>query len=299
MHKQQLDRLNSMTKYPSILTYHQLGERGRLEEHIQIPFDDDESVIVTEKVDGTNARIIFTPGDPSVGDYIIGSREELLHAKGDRIWIPTEGIVDTLKEHDIIPQVYSKLFGRNPKDRPRSAVWQLYHKLFGHKSERDTPDGEIELHSVWVVFGEVFGGKTGQAKQYTGKKGTGFRIFDVMAAECSIFSIADEMILGRNWDCQKISAWRQNGGQTFLSHGDVAGLFMQDLTPRLGIFKGKDIPKKHNDVLEWLQQFAKTQCRLDDGAKAKSEGVVIRNENRSKIAKIRFEDYERTLRRAK
>jgi hypothetical protein len=269
MDTQQLARLNSMTKYPSILTYHQLGDRGKLEDHVQIPFDDDEDVFVTEKVDGTNTRIIYLPD----GDYIIGSREELLHAKGDRIWVPTEGIIDTLKEHDIVSRVQETI--------------------------KDVTLAHMPLSPVWVVFGEVFGGKTGQSKQYTGKKGTGFRIFDVFEAQRSL---VDDMVFGQDWDCQKISAWRQSGGQTFVTHERFtywfAGTSVQ-LTPRLGAFKGKDIPKKHKDMLEWLQRFAKTQCRLDDGANAKSEGVVIRNENRSKIAKIRFEDYERTLRKAK
>lgn len=275
MDVQQLARLNSMTKYPSILTYHQLGERGKLDEHIQVPFEDDEDVFVTEKVDGTNTRIIFLPSGDYVlnipdGDYIIGSREELLHARGDRIWVPTEGIVDTLKEHDIVSRVYKAMFGKQP---------------------------DMPLANVWVVFGEVFGGKTGQAKQYTAKKATGFRIFDVLKIPRPL---ADDMVLGREWDRQKISVWRQHGGQTFLSNAELEYWFStfltEPLTPRLGTFKGKDIPKAHKDVLEWLQQFAKTRCRLDDGAKAKSEGVVIRNADRSKIAKIRFEDYERTLR---
>jgi hypothetical protein len=52
-----LDKLNSMTKYPSILTYHALGDKGVLQETVQIPFEG--RIIGTEKVDGTNARLIF------------------------------------------------------------------------------------------------------------------------------------------------------------------------------------------------------------------------------------------------
>ena len=33
-----------------------------------------------------------------------------------------------------------------------------------------------------------------------------------------------------------------------------------------------------------------------DSALKKAEGIVLRNESRSKIVKVRFEDYERTLR---
>lgn len=264
-----LDNLNSMTKYPSILTYHQLGERGKLEENIQVSFDDDEDVIITEKVDGTNARIIFFPDKESRAsyDYVIGSREELLHAKGDRIWISTEGIVSTVKSHNIIQNVYRTIFNE---------PWPVAN--------------------IWVVFGEVFGGSTGQAKQYTGNKKTGFRVFDMIMIP---WYLASDMLFGKNWDRQKISAWRQNGGQEFLKHSNLLNLFDKNenvkLTPRLYVIKGKYIPKTRKDVLEWLRYYSKTQCMLDDGAKAKSEGFVIRNEDRSKIAKIRIEDYERTL----
>ncbi len=34
-----LVKLNSMTKYPSILTYHALGDKGMLQETVQIPFE--------------------------------------------------------------------------------------------------------------------------------------------------------------------------------------------------------------------------------------------------------------------
>ena len=54
-----LGKLNSMTKYPSILTYHTLGDKGVLRETVQVPFAG--RVLGTEKVDGTNCRLIFCP----------------------------------------------------------------------------------------------------------------------------------------------------------------------------------------------------------------------------------------------
>lgn len=71
-----------MTKYPSILTYHKLGEKGKLLDEVQVPFD--QPAILAEKIDGVNSRIIIFPD----GLYIIGSREELLYAKGDLIGNP-------------------------------------------------------------------------------------------------------------------------------------------------------------------------------------------------------------------
>lgn len=74
-----LGKLNSMTKYPSILTYHALGDKGVLQDAVQIPFE--RRIIGTEKVDGTNTRLVFCP-DQSV---IVGSREDLLWERRD-LW---------------------------------------------------------------------------------------------------------------------------------------------------------------------------------------------------------------------
>jgi len=52
----------------------------------------DDYVLVTEKVDGCNGRIIILPDG-----YLIGSREELLHASGDLIFNSDCGIVETLR----------------------------------------------------------------------------------------------------------------------------------------------------------------------------------------------------------
>ena len=51
-----LGRLNSITKYPSIPTYHPMGDRGELRDG-PLPFRG--TVIATEKVDGTNSRVIL------------------------------------------------------------------------------------------------------------------------------------------------------------------------------------------------------------------------------------------------
>lgn len=131
-----LNKLNSITKYPSIPTYHELGERGA-------PTNKHENVsgvgYVTEKIDGTNTRIIVFPD----GDYIIGSREELLTAKGDRIYNPSNGIVDAVRDV-----------------AERLALVNAAH--------------------CFVVFGEVYGGKINAHKQYTTTGEYGFRVFDVM-----------------------------------------------------------------------------------------------------------------------
>ena len=51
-----LDKLNTMTKYPSILTYHETAERGTLAQNTyeNKDFSGYEKVYVTEKIDGTS-----------------------------------------------------------------------------------------------------------------------------------------------------------------------------------------------------------------------------------------------------
>ncbi|MCH7729612.1 MAG: hypothetical protein IH991_24505 [Planctomycetes bacterium] len=135
-----LRKLNSATKYPSIPTYHALGERGiLLDEHVSF---DGQEVLATEKVDGTNSRIILMPD----GCYLIGSREELLYAKGDLIHNPALGIVDAIK-----------------------GVAERFQSVFS------TPDGVIT-----TVHLETYGGKTTSgAKQYTSRREFGYRMFDL------------------------------------------------------------------------------------------------------------------------
>ncbi|RLU82038.1 hypothetical protein CTZ27_31270 [Streptomyces griseocarneus] len=86
-----LESLNSATKYPSILTFHERAPKGGVLLDTATPFEGD--VVLTEKVDGTNARIIVFPD----GSYVIGCREELLYARGDLIVNPKDGVVEALR----------------------------------------------------------------------------------------------------------------------------------------------------------------------------------------------------------
>lgn len=130
-----LNKLNSMTKYPSIPTYHALGDKGALLEQT-VSFDGD--IILTEKVNGTNSRIILLPD----GNFVLGSREELLFARGDLIGNPALGIVDALKGiADSLP---------------------------------------VASSGIVVAYLEVYGGKvTAASSQYTAKQSVGLRLFDV------------------------------------------------------------------------------------------------------------------------
>lgn len=100
--KHGLDKINSLTKYPSILTYHQLGSKGGLKnELIDNGFPEGVILEVTEKVDGTNGRFVCI-GD----DYLLGQREMFVYAKGDRI-VNSE-IIDVMK--NALESIYSNDF---------------------------------------------------------------------------------------------------------------------------------------------------------------------------------------------
>ncbi len=245
-----LRRLNSATKYPSIATYHALGEKGRLlPDHVDLG---DQPLVLTEKVDGTNSRIILMPD----GAYLIGSREELLHAKGDLIHNPAMGIVDAL---------------------------------------RSFADSLVEIRSpapdvITTIYVETYGGKTtAAAKQYTGERRIGFRLFDVSIVPIGqIYSTPEQ-----------ISAWRESGGQSFFSETQLADFAAEsgvELTPRIQC--ESQLPVSISETHEWLKShLPATQVALDEKAGGKPEGLVVRTVDRKRIAKIRFEDYERHDRR--
>lgn len=86
-----LRKLNSLTKYPSIPTHHPLDPKtGNLNEGAT---EFHGTVYGTEKVDGTNGRVILLPD----GRWVVGSREDLLTASGDIVVVDGLGIVDALR----------------------------------------------------------------------------------------------------------------------------------------------------------------------------------------------------------
>jgi hypothetical protein len=246
-----LNAINSMTKYPSIPTYHTLDPRdgGLLDE--TVPFAG--PVIGTEKIDGTNSRIILLPD----GTYLLGSREELLYGQGDLIGNPALGIVDAL--------------------RPIADALAA-----------------VEGDRIVVHYLEVYGGKVGAAsKQYTGGRTVGFRLFDV--------AVVDNYTELLGWESQGIAGWRDGGGQQFLGEAalsqiaDATGL---ELTPRLFEVDAADLPTDIEKTKVFLdERVPNTLAALDDGAARRAEGIVLRSPARTTIAKARFQDYERTLKR--
>jgi hypothetical protein len=250
LRKTDLRKLNSATKYPSIPTFHVLGERGRLREEVQVSFGDVD-VVVTEKLDGTNTRIIVLDD----GSYLIGSREELLHARGDIVFNPAQGIV--------------------------AAVCTIADRV---------ADALAGSGQVVTFYGEVYGGKTSGSKAYG--TSVGFRLFDVVRTP--VRELDDHLELS----AEEIAHWRDSGGQTFVDESEItkhAALAGVDVTPRL---EAKSPPAELRETHAWLKAVlpGDTLAPLNDDRKGRPEGVVVRTRDRRVIAKLRFEDYERTLR---
>lgn len=245
-----LGALNSATKYPSIPTYHTLDPRngGLLDE--TVPFQGD--VIGTEKLDGTNSRIVSLPG----GRYVIGSREEFLYARGDLIGNPALGIVDALREL------------------------------------ADAVEGADTDEVVVVYFLEVYGGKvTAASREYTGHRAIGYRMFDVATVRLDALT----------WPRERISHWRDSGGQAFLDEVSLTVVAKREgieMTPRLFTIDASELPTGIEDTRALLANHAaRTFAALDDEGNGRAEGIVLRTPDRSVVAKARFQDYDRTIKR--
>lgn len=251
-HTADLDKVNSLTKYPSIPTYHAMGDRGVLKPEVQVAFPSGVELVGTEKIDGTNGRIIFLPD----GNVFIGSREELLYAVGDLFGNTTLGIVRTL----------------------RSTAERL----------------KAEWGPQWTtVFCEVYGGDVPGWKQYTSAdaRASDFRVFDII-------TMTDwEMQLQR--PIEKIAAWRDHGGQSFCSTEALAQICsVSDLRVAPCLFDGEvPMPVGFDESMEFLKRWAPgSKAQINDGL-GRAEGIVVRTPDRKLIAKLRFEDYERTQRK--
>lgn len=256
-------KIDSLTKYPSIETYHALdvrpGHLGNLTEVRNHAFPPGQTIALTEKIDGTNARIVVFPD----GDYLIGSRRELLTARGDRVHNSSQGIV--------------------------AAV--------GHVANQLRPLGREPVTTVF--YGEVYGHGIEGGKQYTRTPGAvGFRVFDVACID----SLDDMLAL----DLEEISLWREGGGQRFVREDILMKLDFGRMpsgapvlpTPRVYLADANLLPHSVEAAYNFLWMYQdESRVMLDVTGSGKAEGLVVRTTDRKTIAKMRFQDYERTLRK--
>ncbi|ASA22543.1 RNA ligase family protein [Paenibacillus donghaensis] len=254
-------KLNSLTKYPSILTYHRLGERGRLMEELAESqgFADAAAVYLYEKVDGENARMVFFRNDAGEVDYVIGSREELLYAKGDRIGNPYGFIAEFLKP--------------------------LAERL----CDTIATEGDWALT---VIYQESYGGKTKAAKNYTATKTQGYAVFDMF----SLNKLEWEQLMAMPQE--QIAEWREQGNQPFEAEEEKQATLKRlelEAAPLLGQLPGNEFPLTLHEAYALLESYTQTRAGLD--ASGRAEGIIARTADRKLIRKLRIEDYERTFRK--
>jgi hypothetical protein len=147
---------------------------------------------------------------------------------------------------------------------------------------------------ILVLYGECFGGRIGSGwKAYTrDAQATSFMLFDVAVIPVSVIDSLENPEQAAHYRDRK---------QIFLDRSAFLRLCSEismTSAPFLGTIKGDLLPLSHEGVWDLLQQNAPSTYVNLDGEYHRAEGIVLRNENRSFIAKIRFEDYERTFRKA-
>jgi hypothetical protein len=222
--KNGVDFLNTLTKYLSILTYHELGDNGVLNDIFSenCIFPDKEICIISEKIDGTNTRIISYNDD-----FIIGSREQLLYAKNDRFADPAQNIVKAVK--DIAYKINNYLGKDN-----------MFH----------------------VVFGETYGGAvTSGSKNYTTDKTLGFRVFDklsftdselmeLMKKDIRMISEEREKLCYQFYEISKLKEFCQSVNIMTVEYIDH--------------IIGSKMPRSLKETFDWLQQYRKSVSGINN-----------------------------------
>lgn len=274
--KSYMDKINSITAYPSIPTLFKLGPKGDTYfPELNIEFGEEEYVFKTEKVDGTNIRVVFLPNQ---GGIVIGTRDDLLLLNGDTI----------------LDQNYQFSF----LARYRGEIDHLVAELVSYC--KTIPD------TLTVVYVEMYGGEIGAGcKNYTQDKNcVGFSIFDIADIDLSTY---DNLI--RLTTCQ-ISGWRKRVGPKWRTMRELR--YIRDYivnTPFVQVvggccwheWKKTYLGQSSKNILEnCYSELRRTinvsHAKLHPSGLDTPEGLVLRNEDRSKIAKIRFETLEKTFR---
>ena len=259
-----LDKMNSLSKFPSILPFHKIGKRGGVTEELnpidQIFLHQEKlgKLFITEKIDGIASRAIVYKND-----YLLADKNNFVYAKGDRIYQSI--IIDQMKE------TVEEFIKRNP-----------------------------DPEKVHVIYGITYGYKIGNGTDlyiYNDSKKRDFRIFDIYSM--GVFEFNN--ILGQS--TKSIIDWRESNKQEFWNYTDLMDFCDGSNVKIVPVLETdiflKDIPDKVDYAFTWLKKFKASKAILDgdinvnnQGSKyGQSKGIVIRNNDRSFIRQLLFEEY--------
>lgn len=248
-----IEKLNTMTKYPSILTYHELN-RGGVRDVLTKPEEmpgDDELIIISEKVDGTNYRIVTT-----CDDWYIGSRDRFTAAYGDRLCT----------------------------DELAKTVFGTAANLSG---EIDT------WGNLTVVYGEVYGWKIQKPRYNKGDDRTReFAVFDIWQmpldqAREILEKPIDEIVAWREGNQQPWFRYERLNDAVDVLVAEEVPLWTTITAGRLP----KGAKETQEWLQKFKNSMATFVVNQPHDMYGKAEGIVIRTADRSWIRKLRFEDY--------
>jgi len=304
-----MDRLESITRFPSIPTFNKFVQKGGIlgdEVNDIVAQYEDAEFTLTEKLDGTNVRIIITnTGPDGAPEWFIGVRREFIMMQGSPLFKDTNTVASWfLSRHGGVPVNVEGVI----RDEHYDA---LYHKFF--HIDPTVPDRV----NVVVLYGEMYGGNIQKGKKHYGGENPHFRLFASQVIENAQKALwgQPEMIAGYR-ERFALGHWKfvtpDNRKFTpidFLWSKDTSGLQHSKLTihhpfdavPLLGE-ETLPVGEPLENVYSWLQEKVggKTRGKIGEDGDGRSEGLVaVLNDGNSSpiLTKFRLEDYERTLRK--
>lgn len=266
-HPYTVERLNVMTKFPSIPHLHEYGDRGTVNmDALAVDPDEFFPAYATEKIDGTNVRVCV-----SMGRVFIGSRDNWVWAEGDSLSRPDMGIADHFLQPPFLDSFLADL--------------------------RD-------YQNTIVYYGELYGGGIGSAwKNYCQTdKWRCFKVFQIVLGRNNLIA---EKLTDSSLKLDQIAEMREDYKlrMPFLFDiiGDFNGIvdrmpsaFEGNRVPRLDLVQARDIPSTAAATVEFLRGLVpETLCALEDCEPGPAEGIVLEGAN-GQLAKMKFAAYERT-----
>jgi hypothetical protein len=250
------DMLNTITKYPSIGTFHPLLVGGILGETTTVEFTG--PVHVSEKIDGQNIRVIFLRD----GRYVIGTREKLLHCSSDYLCDNTHGIVPTLIP--LIPDLRAGLPAQQP--------------------------------GITVYYMEIFGGTdlTRASRQYTSDRVVGLRLFDI--ATIPDPSIVQDMTKAQAAAWRDRGGPSFHTEQQLQDTAPRVGLPLTPRLTTLDATELPVTVAEAHHWIGTVLPGLRSRSVLDENASGEAEGVVLTNTDHTSRAKLKLANYTRTAR---